>query len=401
MTMKISYFILAAAVSVSLTANAQSKKSSKSSETEVSEPSDNLVTNGSFEDANIKTLKSYGQLTDLCAPWMSPNKTSADLYAQGVKGTKTMAGQNDFGKQDPMDGTGYAGFIAYTKDPKKTRTYLETKLTQRLEKNQLYCVRFSVSLSELSKYGVNNVGIFLSDRKVQNATDYALTFTPQITAKNNVAIKEMDGWQTICSTFISNGTEEYIIIGGFGEETSMKVEKVKKPAGTIGTAFNGAYYYLDNIEIVPIEAASQCVCGAAQSLEDDIIFSQAFAKSPDMTPQQIVDGTSVYFAALKTEIPGMFDADLEEVAAIMKANPSMKLELTGHSDNNEVDEAKIYPSLADMAKKRAEAVKEKLVSLGVNAGRITVVSKDNTMPASTRPTPLSIAQNRRVVFKAN
>lgn len=395
MTMKISYFVLAAMVFSTTAVNAQSKKASDSTESE-SSSSDNLVQNGSFEDANIKTLKNYGQLTDLCSPWMTPNKSSADLFAQGVKGTKTNAGVNDFGKQDPMDGTCYAGFMAYTKDPKKTRTYLEAKLTSRLEKNQLYCVKFSVSLADLSKFAVNNVGVFLSDRKVQNATDYALTFTPQVKEKNNNALRDMDGWQTICSTFISNGTEEYILIGAFGEENNMKVEKVKKPAGIVGTALNGAYYYIDNIEIVPIEAASQCICGSKASLEPDLIYSSSSAKSPDMTPQQVIESSAIYFANLSSEIPGMFDPNLDEIATLMKANPGIKIELVGHSDTDEVNEAKISPSLAEMAKKRADAVKDALVKLGIGADRISVSSKNDTQLASNRPTPLSKAQNRRV-----
>jgi len=402
MIMNIRYYFLAAAVLTATVAEAQSKKPSskteKAPETETTD-SENLVVNPSFEDCNIKTLKSYGQLTELCEPWATPNKSSADLFAQGVKGTKAMAGQNDFGKQDPMDGTAYAGFRAYTKDPKKTRTYLSTKLTKRLDKNQLYCVKINVSLADLSKFAVNNIGVFLSDRKVQNATDYALTFTPQVLEKNNKVINEMTGWETICGTFISNGTEEYIIIGGFGEENKTKIEKVKKPAGSTGTALNDAYYYIDNIEIVPIEAASQCACGKAASTEPDLIYSRATAKSIDMKPEQIIAASSVYFANLTSEIPGMFEPDLEEVAQLMKENPSIQLELVGHSDTEEVGEAKITPRLADMAKKRAEAVKAALVDRGVEASRITTSSKDDTQLASNKPTPLSKAQNRRVEFK--
>src|SRR5690606_24521197 len=109
-----------------------------------------------------KSLKSYGQLTELCQPWMTPNEASADVFAVGTKGTKAACPVNDFGVQEPLSGSGYAGFMAYTKDPKKYRTYIQGKLKTTMVKDQLYCVKMNVSLADLSKYGVNNVGIFLS-----------------------------------------------------------------------------------------------------------------------------------------------------------------------------------------------------------------------------------------------
>jgi len=107
--MNIRYFALALCVAISSNTFAQSKKTTgktdKAKEETPVEVSDNLVANPSFEDCNIKTLKAYGQLNELCSPWFSPNKTSADLFAEGVKGTKVVAGTNDYGKQGPMDGT--------------------------------------------------------------------------------------------------------------------------------------------------------------------------------------------------------------------------------------------------------------------------------------------------------
>lgn len=395
--MNIRYFALAIAIAFVGNVSAQSKKtdSKKGKDAEPVEETDNVVSNGSFEDCEIKTLKAFGQLNELALPWFSPNKTSADLFAQGVKGTKVLAGDNDYGNQDPAEGTCYAGIRAYSKDPKKTRTYLETKLTQKLEKNQLYCVRFSISLADASKFAVNNVGIFFSDRKIQNANDFALTFTPQILEKTNKALNTMDGWEIVCGTYIASGQEEYIVIGGFGEDGKMKVEKMKKPAGETAT-LNEAYYFIDNIEIIPVEAASQCICGKADKQEADLIYSRSTAKSIDMTPQQAIQASGFYFASLSDEIPSMFEADVTEIARLMQANPSIKIELVGHSETEEMMEGKISTRYKDLALKRAEKVKAALVAAGVSADRITVSAKDDTSPANTKTTPMAKAQNRRV-----
>lgn len=402
--MNIRLFAFAAALLITAPAFSQvtkkpaTKSTDKKEEAAPATSSDNLVVNGSFENCDTKTLKVYGQLKDLCMPWFTPNKTSPDLFAQGVKGTKVVAGQNDYGKQDPADGTCYAGIRALTKDPKKIRTYLETKLTTRMVKDQLYCIKMQVSLAELSKFATNNIGIFLSDRKIQNGTDFALSFTPQITKKNNPVIKTMDGWELICGTYIAKGNEEYIVIGGFGEENAMIIEKTKKPAGVTGTVNNDAYYYVDNIEIIAVDAPSQCVCGKAEVIEPELIYSRATAKDINMTPQQYVELSGVYFANLNSEIPAQFEPELDELVEVLKKNPGISIVLTGHSTTEEIQEASVNSRLAEIAKRRAEKVKEYLVKGGIDAARIDVASKDDTDPANTRPTPLSKAQNRRVVF---
>ena len=98
-------------------------------------------------------------------------------------------------------------------------------------------------------------------------------------------------------------------------------------------------------------------------------------------------------------IPGQFDSNIEEVAAIMKANPSINIELIGHSDVDETAEAKVDEEVSNMAEKRANSVKEALVGFGISATRISVTSVDDTQPASTFNSPSGHAQNRRVVFK--
>lgn len=399
------HYLLALLVAIcfSTAASAQKGKTTKKDkETEttelVVEDDENYVPNGSFENlTDPKSLKAPGQIKDVCKPWETPNSTPADVFSSSVK-AKVSVPSNDYGMQIPADGQNYAGFRAFNKDPKKTRTYLQVKLKRRLIKDQLYCFKFQLSLADLSKVGVNNIGMFISDRKVINTDDQTLNFTPQITEKTNKAITNLDGWETICGTYVANGNEEYIVIGGFGAEDKMKQEKAKKPATIQGVVLNEAYYYIDNIEIKEIKAASQCICGKEDAKVPDLIYSKVAAPDENLTPAEKLDGCSVYFPAYSAEVPAMFDEEISKAAELMKNNASLKLVLQGHTENEEADEAKIKAHLRDLATRRAEAVKNALVAKGVDASRIAIESKDNTMPANTRPTPLSKAQNRRVEF---
>lgn len=401
--MKIKFLLFAALAFASQMSFAQKNKTDKAKQEEESsdyeEDDDNLVPNGGFENAQLKSLKDAGQLTALCAPWGSPNKASADLYNVNMKSPKVAAPDNVMGKQDPFGGDNYAGFRGFTKDPKKTRSYLQVKLKQKLEKNQLYCVRFNISVSELSKVSVNNVGMFISDRKVVNDNFNALTFQPQITEKNNKPIKTMDGWETICGTYIGSGTEEYIIIGAFGAEDQLKQEKLKKPSNIQGVVSQDAYYYIDNIEIVAVDAQSQCFCGKPEDREPDLIYSRSNAKTPDMKPVDQVAGSAVWFSSLSSEIPDQFLPELDDMIALLKANPNIQIVLNGHCEKSENMEGKINPAYANLGQKRAEAVRDYLVKGGLAASRIEVMNSSDEKPATDKTTPLARAQNRRVEFK--
>lgn len=373
------------------------EKTDASAEETASAPT-NLVLDPSFEVDDVKLLKSYGQLPSMLKNWGSPNEAQADLFNTMAKSTKVAAPKNDLGTEEPFEGSGYAGFRAFTKDPKKTRTYLQARLTRKLTKDKLYCVRFNISLSDLSKWGVNNVGMFISDRKIQNANTNALTFQPQITEKTNAPITTLSGWETICSTYLATGREEYFIIGCFGVEADIKTEKVIKPAGQEGMIMADAYYYIDNVEVTEIAAQSECFCGKKEDKDPDLIYSRASAKNVDMKPTEMVKATSVWFSYLSTEIPNMFEQELLDVAKLLQENQTIKIDLVGHTDNDEQNETKTNKSYIGLAQTRAEVVKKFLTDSGIDASRISISGKDNTIPASDKNTPLGKAQNRRVEF---
>ncbi|MFM7106947.1 MAG: OmpA family protein, partial [Flavobacteriales bacterium] len=255
-----------------------------------------------------------------------------------------------------------------------------------------------VSLADLSKWGVNNVGMFLSDRKVQNNNDYALTFVPQITAAGNAPLMENQGWEKICGNYIASGKEEYFIIGCFGEEAALQMEKNKKPANIEGNVIPEAYYYLDKIEVNEIDDPSACYCGKAEDKEAALIFSRARDLSADPKAEEVIAKTTVWFAYLLTEVPAMFDEDLASVVKAMQDNSTMRIQISGHCDDDEFAQAKIQSEYAGMGLMRANAIKDYLVDKGIESSRIMIESKDNNSPGSTMKTPLGKAQNRRVTF---
>lgn len=87
---------------------------------------------------------------------------------------------------------------------------------------------------------------------------------------------------------------------------------------------------------------------------------------------------------------------LDNVAKIMKDNPTYLLNINGHTDN-QGDDAKNM----SLSQKRAEAVKAYLVKKGIDASRLTPKGFGESMPKATNDTPAGRAENRRVEFVVN
>lgn len=98
----------------------------------------------------------------------------------------------------------------------------------------------------------------------------------------------------------------------------------------------------------------------------------------------------VGFAAERAVVAGEGRALLADVARILIANPTVELEIQGHTDDRER-----APGL-DVA--RAGAVRDALVARGVPAARLTVAGYGATRPRVRAASEADRAQNRRVEF---
>ena len=84
---------------------------------------------------------------------------------------------------------------------------------------------------------------------------------------------------------------------------------------------------------------------------------------------------------------------LNQIKAVMDQDASLKFEIDGHTDNSG-DSAHNQT----LSQERAEAVKDQLVSMGVDSGRLTTKGYGDTKPMASNDTPDGKANNRRVEF---
>lgn len=361
----------------------------------------NLVPNSGFEDTNIKKLRSYGQMEEVSKDWFSATEVPADIYGDGAKGDKIAIPTNDYGTQEPAAGLCYAGFRAYSKDPRMQRSYLEVQLPQMLDRDVMYCVSFDISLADLSRYAVNDIGVVVSDRKIEQPNLGDMILQPDVKQKTNKVFEYTEGWEKFCGTFVGTGQEEYIVIGCFGSRSDMTIEKVKRPMGLTGPQLSHAYYFIDNVEIIEIQAKSQCVCSAVEERDMDLVYGSSSVQDEDMTAVEKINSSAIYYAFLKRTPTGSGKQSVAEIAAILKANPGMRINIVGHCDDDEASEGKINARYKMIGKNRGDQIRRMLEAAGVPASQFSVSDIGAQDPANSRDTDISRAQNRRVTFEVN
>jgi len=141
----------------------------------------------------------------------------------------------------------------------------------------------------------------------------------------------------------------------------------------------------------------------ATSLNNDgstwLISNFKFASGlPDTRNKLLTEGkfstTGILFDVNAATIKPTSYGTLKDIASVLKENSSLKVKIVGHTDNDGNDAANL-----DLSKRRAEAVKNMLVSeFGIDDSRIQTEGKGASQPAAPNTTSEGKAQNRRVEF---
>ena len=117
------------------------------------------------------------------------------------------------------------------------------------------------------------------------------------------------------------------------------------------------------------------------------------------TVKYLADGVPdrVFFATNKSDLTSAASATLAKQAAYLKANPNLNVVLEGHADERGTREYNLA-----LGERRATAAKNYLISNGIAANRIKVISYGKEKPANPASNALAWSQNRRAVtVKAN
>lgn len=344
----------------------------------------NLVPNPTFEilGKKVKFLNSIAEAT----PWVSPTLAVADLYNPKSKNPFISIPKNDYGEEKPMEGTSYVGIYAYSYKSKEPRTYLQVKLTEKLKAGEEYCVKYHVSLADLSKFATNHLAAALTEKAVTANNSDILHFDSFIESKKLTVYDKQFYWTPICGIYKAKGGEEYLTLGNFTPDDKLKTLKVKRPRGFNKPQKYTAYYYVDNVSVTPVAEAKKCDCDVVEGMENAEVVKSGFGSdaSAKATTVKIVnsdgssaatggasaaadtgdkvDGMNLMFESGKFSVAESAEK-LDKVAAYLKENIDEKITISGYIDQSE-------SGVDKLAGKRVGAVYKYLLSKGVKKERL-------------------------------
>ncbi len=329
--------------------------------------SQNLVENPSFESF-LECPDRLGNFGQDLKYWSVPTLGSTDYFNAC---SLSMGVPNNFmGKQMAKFGEGYLGFYMYA--PEDYREYIQGELRHPLQKDLTYTLSFYINLAENSDYAVRDFDILLSSRPLEINIKKGLSkWQLSKIEGNNFTFIEILGdqfiideisWTKVSTTFVANGGEQFITFGNFKDNASTRRQKLVKEKNV-----KGAYYYLD---MIYVGEGIQ-----SYALEEAHVFE------------------NVFFNFDEFELGNNGAQEIKRVFNYLQSDSTLQIVINGYTDSLGTNSYNM-----ELSNKRATAVANRLIQLGLASKRITWKGFGAARPLGNNVDEEGRAQNRRVEF---
>lgn len=262
---------------------------------------------------------------------------------------------------------------------------VQGRLKKPLQAGKRYCFSFSVKLKKDNNYCLNRIGAWFTHRQVA-ITDRSFPEGKGILVRSPYAtpVALRDSWMTIRTSFTAIGGEQNVYFSQFSNTDSSRFW----PLDSIfdGSTNGEIYYYLRNPVLTETGSDADCPCNA------DLCPEPAEPEEPQKAQVFVLEAVQFNTGSwdlLETAYPA-----LDSLAGILEANAALRLDITGHTDN----QGKPADNLK-LSEKRAKAVFDYLISQGLEKNRMTFIGKGDTEPLEDNETEEGRQLNRRVEFR--
>lgn len=297
--------------------------------------SQNLVKNHSFENAWTCPEDYVGYAVKFPFPdWINPNNGTPDLM-HSCSAMRAGVPENFAGYMYPYEGSAYAGIIlremfddSLSVYKGVSREYLQTKLTEPLKKNALYCVKFYYANAKKSMYSVDALGITLTVDQIKSKHADRILQRPQITNRPGHIMDNMDEWTEFCGYYRARGGEHYLTIGNFWDNSTTQYVTNKNEYSD--SAFFYAYYLIDNVSVFEIESEFECGC------TNDLAWSSDW-KSDTFDPATGYNTKKISDNGLASNGNGKFDSDGNNGQGNGNENENFSSSSNGANGNAQAD----------------------------------------------------------------
>ena len=344
--------------------------------------SQNLIKNPSFESFSDcpKALGNFNEDVDF---WSTPTGGSTDYFHAC---SEAMGTPKNFNGEQPADfGKGYAGLYFYA--PNDYREYLQAELSEPLIKDKKYRISFYVSLAERSDFAVKEFGILFSKDKIEIPVKKELSkkhlykettnkYTFMEVGYSNFYSDTKD-WIQVYTNFTAKGTERFMTLGNFKSNARTRLFKTKR------TAKQGAYYYIDMVMVETLDDIKANANITMANKRSDGSF--------ELDKTHVFENLLFEFDKSSLQVPAK--KEMLALYEYLSKEPTLKIAIDGHTDTIGSDRYNLW-----LSKRRAEAVAQHLMKLGLGKDRILWKGHGGSIPIATNDNENGRQKNRRVEF---
>ncbi len=324
----------------------------------------NIIPNPSFEKYEYlpARLSSEGKdFEQACEYWHTPNQASTDLISPRFRSEalKTIP---------PHSGKNMAGIVI---NGDFWAEYAGIRLKQPLEPGVTYYCEFWISRAPwynrrtLIPEFLNDHFGFHFGKETFKLNKEILSLKPQFVANSEILI-EPKKWTKISGSFVATEKATHLYIGQFWDEEDK---------GKIATG----YFFIDDIFV---EAFSSEAVKFTPSRYYKIEKGIASIKMDN-----------IYFETDKYDLLPESFSELDRLVKILENNPSIKIQIQGHTDD---EGSENYNK--ELSENRAASVKGYIIDQGISQERLESKGFGLSKPVATNENEDGKQANRRVEF---
>lgn len=330
----------------------------------------NIVPNGSFENYRKKS----GNIKQ-AIPWQQI--ASVDFYQEPIS--------NDTSSQKgARTGKCYAGL----RFQKKYKEFLQVKLAEPLHRGTTYEFEMYVRLAFWSNASLKSFGALFTKMGYKSKNDVVRAALIDSVSKKSSFINGYH-WFKISGKYLADGGEKYVTIGNFAP--NVKKDMVRMNIFKFG--FKEAYYFVDDISMVKAkEAVEKVKVEIVGSFNVDAQDSVLEVKKDVKVGEKIALKNIFFENGHYYLLPESY-SELNKLAQYLLRNPTMEVQINGHSDNvgSKGKNQKI-------SEQRAREVFEYLIKKGVQ-NKMYFKGYGSSLPIASNDDDIGRAKNRRVEFE--
>jgi len=244
-----------------------------------------------------------------------------------------------------------------------------------------FTIEFDIYIDEVAQKKNTTYNIYLNDKDNYNPIKISTYYPFEVqykTFKYNTAnynqIRNFNGWHHIAISYHKGYLKMY-----FDEQKVLNIPRLDFVPKNIHKIRIGFNEHKEQKRVVSIKNFKIAKGGGKP-------YAQVIADGKFVTHGILFD---VGKETLKAQSSGVF----KRVMDMLIDNPDWKFEIVGHTDSDGEEASNL-----SLSKKRAEAVKQVLISRKIDASRLTTSGKGESVPVNNNNSPEEKANNRRVEF---